>query len=353
VTGLATWSRPSGGSDVLPETLARTAAEHAMRYPYKVWGFGEDIALRALLELSDATGAAAPAAFVHDLVARWCRARGPLVPADHVAPGVVLLELHERYDDAPYLETALELARLIAGFPVLAGVSVHRRDLEPWRDTIWVDCTALDGPFLARLAAITGDEAWSARGVEILLGYARALQDDGSGLFFHGYDVARRATSPIRWARGNGWALHGMVDTLEALPPDQPGAAEVRARLRRLVAALAALQHAGGLWNTVLDDPSSPLESSTAAFYASGVLKAGRLGLLDEGPEARALVERAIDAVLRHARADGGLEISSATPVGGRATYVEQSLGVYPWGQGPLLLTFTEGRRASTWRRAE
>jgi unsaturated rhamnogalacturonyl hydrolase len=353
VTGTPPWSRPSGGSDTLPESLAGAAAEHAMRYPYKVWGFGEDIALRALLELSDATGDAAPAAFVHGLVARWCRTRGPLVPADHVAPGVVLLELHERHDDAPYLETALELAHLVAGFPVLAGVSVHRRDLEPWPDTIWVDCTALDGPFLARLATTTADETWASRGIEMLLGYARALQDEGTGLFFHGYDVARRATSPIRWARGNGWALHGMVDTLEALPPDQPGAVELGARLRRLVGALAALQHGGGLWHTVLDDETSPLEASTAAFYASGVLKAGRLGLLDDGSEARVLVERAVDAVLRHARADGGLEISSATPVGGRATYVEQSLGVYPWGQGPLLLTFTEGRRAASWRQAE
>jgi unsaturated rhamnogalacturonyl hydrolase len=268
---------------------------------------------------------------------------------------VVLLELHEWYGDGPYLETALDLARLIGAFPVLDGVSVHRRDLEPWRDTIWVDCTALDGPFLARLAATTGDAAWAERGVEILLGYARVLQEERSGLFFHGYDVARHATSPVRWARGNGWALHGMVDTLEALPPDQPGAAELRTRLRRLVGALAALQDEGGLWPTVLDDPSSPLEASTAAFYASGVLKAGRLGLLETGAastSARSLVERALDAILRHARDDGGLEISSATPIGGRATYVEQILGVYPWGQGPLLLTFAEGRRAASWRRA-
>ena len=131
MTGPAAWSRPASADDALPEALARAAAEHALGYPYKVWGFGEDIALRALLELSDATDDAAPAAFVHDLVGRWCLARGALVPADHVAPGVVLLELHERHDDAPYLETALDLARLITGCPVLDGVSVHRRDLEP------------------------------------------------------------------------------------------------------------------------------------------------------------------------------------------------------------------------------
>jgi unsaturated rhamnogalacturonyl hydrolase len=338
----------------LPEGLARSAAVHAMRYPYKVWGFGEDVALRALLELSDASGEEALSAFVHDLVRGWCGARGPLAPADHVAPGVVLLELHERHDDAPYLETALELASVLTTFPVADGVAVHRRDLPPLQDTVWVDCMALDGPFLARLAHLTGEPRWADEAADALLGYAAVLQDDATGLFLHGYDVSRHAANGVRWGRGNGWALHGLVDTLEALPAGHPGVEEARRRLGRLVTALAPLQHASGLWHTVLDDPSSPLEASTAAFFASGVLKARRLGLLGGGAdEARrdgAIAERAVADLLRVVRADGGLEISRATPVGDRSTYVEQALGVFPWGQGPLILTHLEARRAPTGR---
>ena len=35
------------------KTLARNVAQQAMTYPYKVWGFGEGIALRALWQAAD------------------------------------------------------------------------------------------------------------------------------------------------------------------------------------------------------------------------------------------------------------------------------------------------------------
>jgi unsaturated rhamnogalacturonyl hydrolase len=338
----------------LTEAVARAAAAHATAYPYKLWGFGEDIALRALLDLGDALGDPTYEAFVAGLVLPWARRAPPLVPTDHVAPGGVLLDLAERRKDAATLARALELGGLLTGFPVHDGVAVHRRDLEPWRDTIWVDCMALDGPFLARLARATGDAAWHDHAADALLGYARVLQDDATGLFAHGYDVGTQRPSAVRWGRGNGWALHGLVDTLDALPPDHAGAAEGRARLARLVAALRDLQHESGRWTTVLDDPTSPLEASTAAFYASGVLKARRLGLLPEALAAstNAMLERAQAALALDAGADGDLLVSDATPVGDRASYVDRPLGVFPWGEGPLVLTFIEARRATSWRTA-
>jgi len=336
------------------EAVARAAAAHATVYPYKVWGFGEDIALRALLELGDAVGDPSLEAFVTGLVLPWARSAPPLVPADHVAPGGVLLDLAERRGDDDALARALELGALLTSFPVENGVAVHRRDLEPWRDTIWVDCMALDGPFLARLARQSGDAGWNDHAADALLGYARVLQDDVTGLFVHGYDVGAHRASAIHWGRGNGWALHGLVDTLESLPTDHPGATEGRARLARLVAALRDLQHASGRWTTVLDDPTSPLEASTAAFYASGVLKARRLGLLPEALAASTdgMLDRALAALAQDAGDDAALLVSNATPVGDRATYVDRPLGAFPWGQGPLILTIVEARRASAGRTA-
>jgi unsaturated rhamnogalacturonyl hydrolase len=117
------------------------------------------------------------------------------------------------------------------------------------------------------------------------------------------------------------------------------------------VTALVSLQHPEGRWHTVLDDPTSPIEASTPAFFASGVLKARRLALLSDDlaadPVLERMLERAVAALVTDAGADGGLPISDATPVGDRATYVERSIGVFPWGQGPLVLTFTESRLAA------
>lgn len=342
-----------GGYASLTAAVARAAAARATAYPYKVWGFGEDIALRALLELADALADPSLVDFVAD-VARRGRREGPLAPADHVAPGVVLLELHERLGEAAFLDDALALGRLLASFPVADGVAVHRRDLEGWQDTVWVDCMALDGPFLAHLARATGNGAWADHAASALLGYARVLQDADTGLFVHGYDVGTHRASAVRWGRGNGWALHGLVDALEALPTDHAAVPEARERLARLLAALRDRQDPSGRWTTVLDDPTSPLETSTAAFFASGALKARRLALLAP-PIAASLdgmIDRAVDAVAADAGADGGLVVSNATPVGTRSTYVDRPFGVFPWGQGPLLLTYLETQRATTGRSA-
>ena len=342
-----------GAHAALTVGVARAAAAHAAAYPYKVWGFGEDIALRALLELADALADPTLIDFVADVVRRG-RREGPLAPADHVAPGVVMLELHERLGETAFLDQALALGRLLTSFPVADGVAVHRRDLEGWHATVWVDCMALDGPFLARLARATGDGAWADHAASALLGYARVLQDPDTGLFVHGYDVGTHRASAVRWGRGNGWALHGLVDALEALPPDHAAVPEARDRLARLLAALRDRQHASGRWTTVLDDPTSPLEASTAAFFASGALKARRLALLP-APLAASLdgmIDRAVAAVAADAGADGGLVVSNATPVGTRATYVDRPSGVFPWGQGPLLLTYLETQHAATGRSA-
>src|SRR5690606_25599394 len=129
--------------------------------------------------------------------------------------------------------------------------------------------------------------------------------------------------------RGNGWAMHGLVDTIAELSSDHPARTELVAVLTAQVRAVARLQAPGGLWHTILDDAESPLENSTAGFFASAVLKAGRLGLLQPRDHA-ALVGRALAALATATTADGGLPISYATPVGEHETYYQAPLGVFP-----------------------
>ena len=333
-----------------------------MTYPYKGWGFGEDIALRALLELATVLEEPTLADFVSDQVRRAWRPNPleiPLEAVDHVAPGVVMLDLHARLKDRRFLEQALALGGLLTTFPIADGVAVHRRDLEGWRDTIWVDCMALDGPFLARLAMTTGDPIWADHAAEALLGYARVLQDETSGLFVHGYDVGTHRASAVAWGRGNGWALHGLVDTLEALPKHHPARREAESRLSLLLEGLRQRQHPSGRWTTGLDDPTSPIEASTAAFFAAGALKARRLGLLPDVLSAAltAMIERALTALAEEASGlgstdFGALQVSNATPVGDHANYVNRPLGVFPWGQGPLILSLLELWRVDARRTA-
>jgi len=161
-----------------------------MAYAYKVWGFGEDIGLRALLEHSAEAGDTAAARFVAGLVRPWCVARTELTNADHVAPGVVMLDLYQQTGDEVYLNAALRVAELHRWFPNVDGVAVHRPDLLELSSLVWVDCVALDAPFLARLARVTGDDEWLELGLATLDAYLNVLRDSTRPLYRHGYDVA-------------------------------------------------------------------------------------------------------------------------------------------------------------------
>lgn len=336
-----------------PALVAEAAAQHLVGYNWKVWGFGESIGLRALLELDEhqlGTGFADREMdyyeFVQGLVRPWCERLEAAGFSDHVAPGSVLIDLYIDDDDEVYMDAAVKLASLHGSFPVERGVAVHRPDLNGLSSLIWVDCMALDGPFLAALGGLTRSDTLQHRAVDFMLSYADALLDPAAGLFRHGFDSATGRQSCCSWARGNGWALHGLIDTLAELSPGFPGRSRLLDLLQTQAAELTRLQTASGLWHTILDDPGSPLENSTAAFFVSGLMCARRYGYL---PASRALddcIKTGLQALYSAIGADGSLQVSYATPVGPRETYVNAPTGVFPWGQGPLILAMLEAIRA-------
>lgn len=322
-------------------TLLARAVDITMRWNYRVWGFGEAIALRGLLGAGDALNDPAPIGFVHGVLRTWLGRGVARSNEDHVGAGRELLDLYRRSGDAQFLDAARRLAALNASFPRGPhGARFHRGDTPGWRWQIWVDCMDVDGPFLAALAQVTGESDYHDQAASELLGYARALQGD-DGLLFHGFerDAGRNGE---RWARGNGWALMGLVDTLALLPRPHPNWTELHERLERLADALAATQAPNGLWHTVVDDPETYLESTLATMTAYAFEEAFRHGLL--APDRYCAVERRARAAM-HALVDtdGVLAlVSDATPVGARGTYATRPFGTFPWGQGPLLLALVQ-----------
>lgn len=320
--------------------LLERVARATMRYPFKIWGFGESIAMEALLAVGGAGRAHAAG-----LLEGWARDAGPLRadPLAHVAPGVPLLRLYEATGEPALLDRARELATILTGMPVgTSGARIHRPDLAGWEHEVWVDCMHLDGPFLAHLGVVTGESAWVEQGAELLLTHARALQDARTGLFSHGFNDATGWPNRVHWGRGQGWALLGLADTAPALPPGSPAREEAVQRLAAQVAGLAATEAESGAWHTVVDAPETYLEPSVGAFVALGVGRALRAGLVGGGY--RALVARARAAITDAVAPAGELAgVSDATPVGDDAAhYGARGRGVFPWGQGPALLALLE-----------
>jgi unsaturated rhamnogalacturonyl hydrolase len=321
------------------ETL-EAVADVTMRWNYRVWGFGEAIALRGLLRAGDVLDDPAPLGFVHGILRSWLGRGVARTNEDHVGAGRELLELHRRTRDPQFLDAARKLAALNESFPIGSnGQRYHRGDTPGWRWQIWVDCMDVDGPFLAALAHATGEARYFDQAVGELLGYARTLQSD-NGLLFHGFERDCGRNGEL-WARGNGWALMGLVDTLIALPRAHPAWAELQQRTVALVEALAATQDSSGMWHTVIDDPATYLESTLATMAAYAVREGIEHCVLDAR---HADMERKARAAM-HAQVapDGALQrVSDATPVGARAVYATRPFGVFPWGQGPLLLALCQ-----------
>lgn len=319
------------------QLLVRVAATTA-RWNFRLWGFGEAIALRGLITAGDVLDDPTYYGYVLGLMRGWLGRGVARTNEDHVAPGRELLAIWERERDPAMLDAARALAALNAGFTpgAATGARCHRPDTPGWRHQIWVDCMDIDGPFLSRLAIATGEDHYFDQAADELLGYARALQDDTGGLFRHGHEHYAGRNGAY-WARGNGWALMGLIETLEVLPRTHPAHGELRDRLASLVAELTARQDSTGLFHTILTDQRSYLETTLAAMIAATLPVAIACGLIDLAYAT--VASRARAAVLRHVDDSGALGlVSDATPVGEPHVYATRPFGIFPWGQGPLLL---------------
>lgn len=322
--------------------LIEKVADLTTRWNFRLWGFGEGVALRGLLGAHRATGKAEYFGFVRALLRAYLGRGVARSNEDHVAPGNELLIAYELTGEADFLEAARRLAELNSSFSVNRhGARIHRPDLPGWRRQIWVDSMDVDGPFLARLGRITGEERYFTQAADEIIGYARALQDEETGAFWHGFEETCGQNGQ-RWARGQGWALMGLVETLKLLPRSDLRWGELLTRLNAQCRGLARRQHAGGLWHTVIDADETYLEATLAVMAAYALREAFAAGLLDQG-EFGEMEQRARAAAMRLIRDDGALDlVSEATPVAELRMYASRPFGVFPWGQGPLLLMLTQ-----------
>ncbi len=327
--------------------LLHAVVQTTMNLNYRVWGFGEAIALRGLMRAGEFLQDPAPEAFVHGLLRAWLGRGVASSSEDHVGPGRELIEFWQRTGDSRFIEAAKTLADLHQHFPCnKSGARYHRPSHPGFRHQIWVDCMDNEPPFLVRLGVATGQENYIEQGVNELLAYSRLLQNETSGLYKHGYEQDCGSNGEY-WARGNGWALMGLVDVLLNLPEAHPKRSEILHRLEALCDGLAYFQLPDGLWRTVIDH-NSYKESTLAAMVAHALIDAELEGLKLSGKHQQ-MAQKAFAALPALIDSHGALGlVSDATPVGQLEMYATRPFGIFAWGQGPLLLALTSGEILKT-----
>lgn len=352
-------------------TPARVAAvaDRLRAHRFEGWFYGDSIGFEGLVAAADLTGRREHLDFAHGFFRAWATRREPWRPDDNTAPGHAMCALVERTGDGVLREAVLDLARHLRGRRRMGPVSITFEDTlrslrEPYGDValspeqaaqmrdpgpgVWLDCMHFDPPFFAHLDRIAPGEGWAEAAVSELLGYRDLLLDEETGLYRH-FWLEREGRAHARgWGRGQGWALLGLLDVAALLP----GAAEVHAEALRLARRMLGYQLPDGHWWSLVHEPRSGPESSTAAFMATAFFRGMGLGVLPEGEFAEP-AERAYRAMEARLDAEGNLLGVSAAVY---SALVEEHYWhvpvdrIVPWGQGPAL---TAAAARGAWRGAE
>jgi unsaturated rhamnogalacturonyl hydrolase len=335
----------------------RAAADRLCAYPFACWHYGDSIGFEGLLAATDVLGDGRYEGFVHGAVKSWIPRAQPYRELDNTAPGYAMCLLYERTGDAAMLDACLDLAGFLTARRTIEGVYVafERAPLrEPYGGAelppdevkllaepgagIFVDCLHFDAPFLVKLGLLAGDATLVDAGVGQAVALVETLQQP-DGLFAHFFLERTGRTYGHGWGRGQGWALLGLLDVLEHLPPGHAEADRLRAALERLADALVATQEPDGHWPTPISDRTSFHETSTSSFAAAGLGRGVALGLLDASVLGTA--ERAWRASLASIQPDGSTIGVSAALWASTAPshYAGAPVGFQvPWGAGPFLV---------------
>jgi hypothetical protein len=108
------------------------------------------------------------------------------------------------------------------------------------------------------------------------------------------------------WTRASGWLMWAMTSLLRFLPETDPRRAGFIADLRTLARGVGKKQDASGGLHVLLDDASTPLETTGTAMFADGVHESIRRGWLD-GAEFQPAVDKAWAFVRKNITDDGNI----------------------------------------------
>ena len=193
----------------------------------------------------------------------------------------------------------------------IADWVTHKQDRLPdgtlWRSrsmggTLWPDDLYMGGVFLVHWGLYTGEQKYIDDAANQIIHQA-ALEADTDGLWFHGYFMAGKQHAPFKWGRGNSWATVALVETLSAMPGNDPLRPRLIQILQAQVEGLKKVQAPDGMWRQILDKPELWEETSCTAMFAYGIARAVNRGWLDASD--MAVARKAFAGIAKNVTADG------------------------------------------------
>lgn len=239
------------------------------------------------------------------------------ITVNSIAPLLTISYLYEETKSPEYGKVCIDLAEYVLhGAPrTVDGGLEHTvtEAVEGFSNQVWADTLFMVCIFMANMGRLTGEKKYSAVAIEQLCIHHRLLTD-GNGLYFHGYNGAKKGhMSAVRWGRANAWILYSTMQILSmtgAFKEREEICGYVRAHVKRL----AKLQRADGGFGTVIDNENSYTEISATAGIVAGMRLAAESGIVDK--QYHGAYEKGCAAILRSVTEDGSVQsVSTGTPV--------------------------------------
>jgi unsaturated rhamnogalacturonyl hydrolase len=288
-----------------PMTL-RVADQVIVRWPdgqlnpktaLTAWGFELGIVLAGMNSVWSATKDPKYLDYVQRSVDHYVQPDGTIASYDpqayslnNILIGRQLLTLYRVTHQEKYQRAAEKLRQQIATQPRTASGGVWHSRATP--NLMLLDDQFMLAPFYAEYAAAFHEPQDLDDIVKQFTLLEQHTRDATTGLMYHGWDESHTApwanvstgTSPNLWARGMGWYLIALVDTLPYVPEHDPHHAVLLAMLRRAAAAVKRAQDPrSSLWYQILNKPREKqnyIESSSVLMFTYAFAKGGRLGYL-------------------------------------------------------------------------
>lgn len=210
-----------------------------------------------------------------------------------MAGHVVFTELARQTGDARYVAAVRRVAEL--GFDESGAMRESMPYHNEFSDSIFMGAT-----IAAQAGALTGERKYFDLAVRHVA-FMQRLVLRADGLYRH------QPATEAAWGRGNAFAAIGLALTLDELPQDHPGRAQILQGYREHMAVLLGHQMATGLWRNVVDHPGAYAEYSATAMIAFAMQRGLNRGWLEDEQPYRVAVARAWRAVSARTGADGTL----------------------------------------------
>lgn len=334
--------------------------QHPEDHRPRRWTYEQGLMLESLRAVGEATGDPTYDAYIRKDMDHFIQPDGSIrtykrseYNLDKINPGRILLYLYDRTGEERFKSAADELRQQLREHPRTSEGGFWHKKVYP--SQMWLDGIYMAEPFYARYAAAFGDTAAFDDIAQQIIVIEERTRDAETGLLYHAWDESKQqrwadpstGTSPHFWGRAMGWYAMGIVDVLDAFPPDHPRHGELLAIFARLAEAIARYQDpSSGVWYQIVDQgdrEGNYLEASCSAMFVYALAKGSRRGYIDSSYIA--VAQKGFDGILTQfilEEGDGSVNLREVCAVAG--------LGGKPYRDGSFEYYVNEPRRTNDFK---